>query len=225
MPSTDLSITCGLRSEKLSDPTSWVTQGKQWWIQPQLILPEGSQTCLLSSYETTTFSFCPSSSFCFGWGVCGNMQSLERRHLSCAYRCLSTPGPPYLAPRLPTFRKCIRSHLELLEHPLWHNKLALQISRYCYRRRPMIPHRCRELYNTGTWIQFHSPFSNYAKESRQTHCCIELGLQQVAKKHKGRLQLPVNYKEGLKLRWPMLGAALLTKLQLYAVTIQMLWAH
>lgn len=29
MPSTDLSITCGLRSEKLSDPTSWVTQAKQ----------------------------------------------------------------------------------------------------------------------------------------------------------------------------------------------------
>jgi len=29
MPSTDLSITCKLRSEKLSDPTSWVTQAKQ----------------------------------------------------------------------------------------------------------------------------------------------------------------------------------------------------
>lgn len=29
MPSSDLSITCRLRSEKLSDPTSWVTQAIQ----------------------------------------------------------------------------------------------------------------------------------------------------------------------------------------------------
>lgn len=57
MPATDLSITHGLRSEKLSDPTSWVTQAKQWQIQLQLLLPEGSQGCLLSSYETATLFF------------------------------------------------------------------------------------------------------------------------------------------------------------------------
>lgn len=46
----------------------------------------------------------------FGWGVCGNMQFGKAPSLMCI-QVAFYPGPPYLAPRLQTLRKCIPSHL------------------------------------------------------------------------------------------------------------------